>query len=198
MRAIFLALVSPDILSGGEILIMPNAKVLAQKKEIVAGLVEKLKAAQGGVILDYKGITVENDTKLRRELRNAGVEYAVVKNTLLRFASNEVGFGELDQHLNGTTAIAISATDAVAPARIICKFAKENDDVLKVKAGFVDGKVIDTAGVKALADLPSKEVLIAKALGGLNAPISGFVNVLNGNIRGLVVALNAIAEKQAS
>lgn len=177
---------------------MPNEKILASKKAVVAQLADKLKNAKAGVLLDYKGITVENDTKLRHQLREAGVEYAVVKNTLMRFASNEVGFEQFDQHLNGTTALAISMTDPVAPAKIICSFSKENDDVLQIKAGFVDGKYIDKAEVKALAELPPKEILIAKTLGGLNAPISGFVNVLNGNLRALVIALNAVAQKQAS
>ncbi len=177
---------------------MPNAKVLETKKAMVAELADKMKNAKGGVLVDYKGINVDQDTKLRRAMREAGVEYSVIKNTLIRFAANEVGFEELDPLLNGTTSVAISLTDPVAPAKIISEFVKTNKDVLKVKAGFVEGKVIDVQGVSALAELPSKEVLIAKVLGGFNAPISGFVNVLNGNIRGLVVALNAIAEQKAN
>ena len=177
---------------------MPNQKVLEEKKAAVAQLAEKLRNAKAGVILDYKGITVDNDTKLRHKLREAGVEYAVIKNTLMRFASNEVGFEQLDEHLNGTTALALSMTDAVAPAKLICEFSKENDDILQIKAGFVEGRCIDKAEVKALSALPSKEVLIAKTLGSLNAPISGLVNVLNGNLRALVIALNAVAAKQAS
>ncbi len=174
---------------------MPNANVLKEKQAIVAELAEKMRSASAGVLVDYKGITVENDTKLRRELRQAGVEYAVVKNTLTRFAAKEVGFDALDEHLNGTSALAISPSDPVAAAKILCEYAKKNDK-FKIKAGFVDGKLITAEEVKALADLPPKEVLIAKVLGGFNAPISGFVNVLNGNIRGLAVALNAILEQK--
>lgn len=173
---------------------MPSEKVLSEKKLIVAELARKL-GAPSGVFVDYNGITVEQDTILRRELRAAGVEYSVVKNTLTRFAAKEVGLEGLDEILNGTTALAVSTDDMIAPARILAKFASENPN-FKIKIGFVEGKVIDAAGVEALAKLPSKEVLIAKVLGGFNAPISGFVNVLNGNIRGLVVALNAIAEKK--
>lgn len=176
---------------------MPSAKVLESKKKIVEDLSQKLKNANSGVLVDYKGITVADDTKLRADMRKAGVEYAVVKNTLTRFACKEAGLTGLDDILNGTTALAISLTDPVAPAKILSEYAKKNEK-FKIKAGFVDGKVIGVDGVKALAELPPKEVLIAKVLGGFNAPISGLVNVLNGNIRGLVVALNAIAEKQAN
>lgn len=176
---------------------MPNAKVLEQKKAIVTEMVDKLKNATAGVLVDYKGITVADDTALRIKFREAGVDYAVVKNTLTRFAANQVGFEGLDPVLNGTTALAVSFTDPVAPAKVIAEFAKGKEN-FKIKAGFVDGKIISVNEVKALAELPSKEVLISKVLGGLNAPISGFVNVLNGNIRGLVVALNAIAEKKSN
>jgi len=177
---------------------VPNAKVLEEKQKIVKELAEKMKTASAGVLVDYKGITVEADTKLRREMREAGIEYAVVKNTLTRLAAQEIGFDGLVPFLNGTSALAVSKNDAVAPAKILNAFAKKSGDKFKIKAGFVEGKVIGADGVKSLADLPPREVLIAQVLGGLNAPISGFVNVLNGNIRGLVVALNAIAEKKAS
>jgi len=176
---------------------MPSEKVLQQKKEIVQQLVEKLKTASAGVLVDYRGLTVEQDTELRRELRKAGVEYKVVKNTLTRFAAKKVGFDELDPKLNGPTSLALSYDDPVAPAKVLVEFSKKNEK-LEIKAGFVDGKVIDISEIKALAELPSKEVLIAKVLGGFNAPISGFVNVLNANLRGLAVALNAIAEKKAA
>jgi len=174
---------------------MPNAKVLSEKQAIVAELKEKVTAAVAGVLVDYSGITVSEDTELRRKTREENVDYAVVKNTLTRFAAKNVGLEGLDEILNGTTALAISTTDMIAPAKILVEFAKKNPK-FKIKKGFVEGKVIDANGVTALAELPSKEVLIAQVLGGLNAPISGFVNVLNGNIRGLVVALNAIAEKK--
>lgn len=176
---------------------MPSEKILEQKKQIVAELTEKLKSACAGVIVDYKGINVADDTKLRKELREAGVDYFVVKNTLLSRAAKEAGIEGLDPVLEGTTALAVSMEDHVAAARILCKFAEKNKSI-KTKAGFVEGKVIDVAEVENLAKLPSKEVLIAQVLGGLNAPITGFVTVLNGTMKGLVVALNAIAEKQSA
>ena len=174
---------------------MPNAKVLEEKRALVAALTEKMKNASAGVLVDYKGINVADDTKLRRDLRNAGVEYAVIKNTMLRFAVDELGLKELEQHLQGTTALATSEKDPVAAAKILTEFAKKNDK-FTVKGGFVDGKALTTAEVAALAELPSREVLIAKVLGGFNAPISGFVGVTSGLLRGLCVALNGIAEKK--
>ena len=176
---------------------MPNAKVLEQKKGIVANLAESMKNAQAGVLVDYKGINVASDTKLRTKLREAGVEYKVVKNTLLTFAAKEIGFDALTDVLNNTTALAYSTTDMVAPAKILSEYVKESKGKFTIKAGFVEGKVISAKEVAALAELPSKEVLIAQVLAGFNAPISGFVNVLNGNLRGLAVALNAVAEKKA-
>jgi large subunit ribosomal protein L10 len=180
-----------------EVNILPSEKILEQKKALVASLSDKLKNSCAGVIVNYKGINVSDDTKLRKELRESGVEYFVVKNTLLQRAAKEAGLDGLEPVLEGTTAIAISKEDHVAAARILCKFADEND-FFKAKAGFIEGKVISEAEVNNLAKLPTKEVLVAKALGGLNAPISGFVTVLNGTIKGLVVALNAIAEKQSA
>ena len=177
---------------------MPSAKILEEKKAVVATLAEKMKTASSGVLVDYKGINVADDTVLRAKMREAGIEYAVIKNTLIRFAANEAGLADLDSVLSGTTAVAISMDDPVAPAKLVKEFAKKNENIFNIKAGFVDGKVLDAAGVNALADLPSREVLIAKMLGSMQAPISGFVNVLNGNLRGLVVALNAIAEQKAS
>ena len=120
---------------------MPNASVLEQKKAVVVELVEKLKAAQAGILVDYRGLTVEEDTKLRAKLREAGVEYKVVKNTLTRFAIKELGYDELDEQLNGPTSLAISSEDPVAPAKVISDFAKTNEN-LTIKAGFLDGKVI--------------------------------------------------------
>lgn len=175
---------------------MPSEKTLQQKKAVVKELSEKVKAAKAIVLADYRGLTVEQDTELRNALRKAGVEYKVVKNTLTRFAAKENGLDGLDSFLNGPTAMATSETDPVAPAKVLAEYAKKYDK-LELKAGVVEGKVIDVNGIKALAELPPREVLIAKVLGGFNAPISGFVNVLNGNLRGLAVVLNAIAEKKA-
>lgn len=150
---------------------MPNAKVLEEKKALVASLVEKIKNSPAGVLVDYKGITVEDDTKLRRDMRAAGVEYAVIKNTMIRFACNELGFEALDEHLNGTTALAISMTDdVVAPAKILGEFAKKHEN-FKIKAGFLEGKVIGEAEVQKLANMPNKETLIAQVLYSFNYPI---------------------------
>ncbi|MBE7012488.1 MAG: 50S ribosomal protein L10 [Ruminococcaceae bacterium] len=156
---------------------MPSEKVLEQKKVTVAALIEKLKAAQAGVLVDYRGLTVSEDTELRRKLREAGVEYTVVKNTLTRFAAKEVGLEELDEMLNGPTSLAISDSDPVAPAKIISDFAKKNDKI-EIKAGFLDGKVISLDEVKTLANTPSRDTLIAKIMGSLNAPISDLVRTL--------------------
>lgn len=156
---------------------MPSAKVLEQKQQIVSDLTEKLQTAVAGVLVDHRGLTVEEDTALRRELREAGVEYSVVKNTLTRFAAKNVGFDELDPILNGPTALALSFSDVVAPAKVLCGFAKKNEK-LEIKSGFMDGKVISLDEIKALADTPSKEVLIAKIMGSLNAPVSKLVRTL--------------------
>lgn len=173
---------------------MPSEKVLEQKKQIVASVAEKLGKACSGVIVDYKGINVADDTQMRKQLREAGVDYFVIKNTLLRRAADQVGL-DINSHLEGTTAIAIHETDYTSAARILCKFAEDHDN-FSVKCGFVDKEILDVAGVNQLASLPSREELVAKALGGLNAPISGFVHVLNANLTGLVRALSAIAEKK--
>jgi large subunit ribosomal protein L10 len=175
---------------------VPSDKILAQKKGIVKELSEKIQAAKTIVFVDYRGLTVQQDTELRNALRKAGVDYKVVKNTLTKFAANENGLNELDPHFNGPTAMALSDTDVIAPAKVMAEYAKKYEK-LEIKAGVVEGKVFDVEAIKALAALPSKEELIAKALGSMKAPINGLVNVLNGNIRGLVIALNAIAEKKA-
>lgn len=175
---------------------MPSEKILEQKKQLVATLSEKLKTSVSGVVVDYKGITVADDTKLRKELREAGVEYFVVKNTLLSRAADDAGLDGIKGVLEGTTAIAISPSDYTSAAKILCAYA-EKSETFNIKSGFADGIVLDADGVKELSKLPSREELVAKALGGLNAPIAGFVHVLNANLRGLACVLNAIAEKQA-
>ncbi len=176
---------------------MPKEITLNQKREVVDNISSKMKAAKAMVFADYRGLTVEQDTELRSALRKAGVEYKVVKNTLTRFAAKENGLEGLDTYLNGPTAMASSDNDPVAPAKVLSEYAKKYDK-LELKVGVVEGRIIDINEIKALAELPPREVLIARVLGGFNAPISGFVNVLNGNIRGLVVALNAIAEQKAN
>jgi len=175
---------------------MPNAKVLEEKKQMVADLTAKLKKAAGGVLVDYQGINVEQDTKMRTELREAGVDYFVFKNTLARLAVKECGFDALLPVLVKMTAIAVCENDPVAPAKILTAYASKIE-TFNIKAGFVEGEVIDVAGVNQLATLPSKEELVAKMLGSLQAPIYGIVSVLNGNLRGLACALQAIHDKKA-
>lgn len=176
---------------------MPSKQILEAKKVIVSNLTDKIANSKTLVLVDYRGLTVEQDTELRVALRKAGVKYEVVKNTLTRFAMNNNGYSELDTYLNGPTAIAYSYEDVLAPAKVIAEFAKKFEH-LQIKVGIVEGKIFAEDEIKALAELPSREELIAKVLAGFNAPITGFVNVLNGNLRGLVVALNGIAEKKAS
>ena len=163
---------------------MPNAKILNEKKAVVEQLTETLKSASSGVLVDYKGITVAEDTALRQELRENRVEYSVVKNTLVRFAINNVGMEELDEVLNGTTSLAVSKDDPIAPMRIINKYAKQMGDRFNIKAGFMDGKVIPLADVAALAELPSKDALLGQVLGMMLAPITS-----------LAIVIKAIAEK---
>lgn len=157
---------------------MPNAKVLSEKQAIVAELAEKMKTATSGVLVDYKGITVEDDTKLRSELRKANVEYSVVKNTLVRFAANQIGFEELDGVLHGTTAMAVSMEDPTAPARLLADFAKTHDKIFNIKAGFLEGKVVDVATVESLAAIPPKDILLATVLGTMMAPVAAFARVI--------------------
>ena len=163
---------------------MPNAKVLSEKQAVVAALTEQLKNASSGVLVDYKGITVAEDTALRTELRQNEVQYGVVKNTLVRFALNNVGLEGLDDVLNGTTSLATSAGDPIAPMRVVNKYVKQLNDKFVIKGGFMDGKVISLEEIRALAELPSKEVLQAQALGMMLAPITS-----------LAIVLKAIAEK---
>ena len=158
---------------------MPNAKILSEKQAIVAELTEKLQNASSGVLVDYKGITVAEDTALRVECRNNELDYAVVKNTLLRFATKNVGLEEMDEALNGTTSLALSNGDPIAPMRVINKFAKQfNGSKFVIKAGFMDGKVRPLDEIMALAELPAKDVLQAQVLGTMLAPITSLAIVL--------------------
>lgn len=169
--------------------------VLEQKQQVVEEIREKISKSQAVVLVDYRGLNVEEVTELRKKYKEAGVDYKVYKNSLMRFAFKNAGLEDFNEFLTGPNAIAFSFDDPVAPAKITDEFAKDHKN-LEIKAGIVDGKIIDIEEIKALAELPSREVLIAQVLGGLNAPITGFVNVLQGNIRNLVYALNAIREKQ--
>ncbi len=166
---------------------MPNAKVLSEKQAVVADLTNKLQNAAAGVLVDYKGITVAEDTALRAELRKNNVEYAVVKNTLLQFAVNNCGMNELDSLLNGATALAICHDDPVAPARVVNDFAKKIEGRFEIKGGFMDGKPMPLDEVLALANIPPLPILQAQVLGTMLAPISG-----------LACVLKQIAEKQGT
>ena len=156
---------------------MPSAQVVERKQQIVSDLSDKLKNAQACVIVNYAGITVENDTALRKELTAAGVNYSVIKNTLIKRACENSGFEDLTGVLEGMTAVATSDTDPVAAAKILSKYA-EKIESFEIKAGFVDGKILDKDGVDQLAKLPSKEVLIGKVLGSLQSSLYSLAYVL--------------------
>ena len=160
---------------------MPSNKVLEAKKQIVEELAGKLQTAVSGVLVKYEGITVADDTALRTALRKAGIEYSVMKNTLTGRACEMVGYGDMKQYLSGMTAIAISQDDAIAPAKIMKEYADKIPS-FEIKAGFVDGGVIDQAGVEALAATPSKEVLIGKMMGSLMSSLYSFAYVLQAKI----------------
>ena len=162
---------------------MPSKSILEQKQAIVADLAEQLKNSPAGVVVNYQGITVEDDTKMRKALRNAGVNYMVMKNSLTGRACDEVGLSDMKQYLTGMTAIAIGTDNAVAPAKVLKEYA-EKIESFNILAGYLDGKVVDVETVKQLADIPSKEVLIAKLLGSIKSPLYG-----------LAYALQAVVDK---
>ena len=148
------------------------------KKPIVDEISANIKDAQSVVLVDYRGLTVEQDTELRRKLREAGVTYKVYKNTFMNFAFKGTDFEALSEYLEGPSAIAIATEDATAPARVLSEFAKTADK-LEIKAGVVEGTVYDANGMKAIASIPSREVLISKLLGSLQSPITNFARVMN-------------------
>ena len=160
---------------------MPSNKILEEKKQVVESLAAKMQTAASGVLVKYEGITVADDTALRAALRKAGVEYSVVKNTLTGRACDIAGYGDMKQYLSGMTAIAISQDDPIAPAKIMKEYADKIPS-FEIKAGFVDGGVIDQAGVEALAATPSKEVLIGKMMGSLMSSLYGLAYVLQAKI----------------
>ena len=164
---------------------MPSTSVLEAKKQIVTELKGKVSASVAGVIVDYKGISAENDTKLRKELREAGIEYSVIINSLLRFAIEGTDLEGMTKVLEGTSALAISNEDPIAAARILNKFAKSSNGTFTIKSGYMDGKVLDATEVVAIADLPSKEGLIQMLL-----------SVLVSGPRGLAIALNEVAKSK--
>lgn len=174
---------------------MPSEKVLEAKKAQVAEVIEVLKGAQTGVVVDYRGLTVEEDTALRTKLREANVKYFVMKNTLLLRAAKEVGLEALEEALHGPTAIAVSSEDAVAPAKVLSDFAKENEK-LEIKSGFMDGAVMSLDEIKKLASTPNLETLIAKMMGSLNSSISALARTLAAIADGGVEIADLIAKKQ--
>lgn len=165
---------------------MPSAQVLESKKARAAVVTDLIKNSSAGVLVDYRGITVEEDTQLRKELREAGVTYFVEKNTMLRIALKEAGHDDLCSVLEGTTAIAVCDHDQTAPARILGKFAEAHDDKFTLKAGYVDGVIYDAKGVEALSKIPSKETLLAQLVGSLQGPMQK-----------LAATLKALADKKA-
>lgn len=152
---------------------MPNAKVLSEKQAIVEALAQRIQGASAGVFVDYKGITVAEDTALRTELRRDEVNYTVVKNTLTRKALDKLGMEGLDSILNGTTSLATAENDPIAPFRIISDYSKKLGDRFNIKAAFMDGKILSESEIAEISELPSKDALYAKVLGTMIAPITG-------------------------
>ena len=164
---------------------MPNAKVLSEKQAIVEALAERIKGASAGILVDYKGITVSEDTALRTELRKDAVDYTVVKNTLTRIAIDKVGMNELDPVLNGSTSMATSTEDPIAPFRIISDYSKKLGDKFNIKAAFMEGKILNEQEIAELSTLTSKNDLYSKLAGSLNAIMGG-----------LAVALSEVVEQK--
>ena len=152
---------------------MPNAKVLSEKQAIVEALAQRIQNASAGVLVDYRGITVAEDTALRAELRKEAVDYSVVKNTLTRKALDKLGMSDLDHVLNGTTSLATAEKDPIAPFRIISDYSKKLGDRFNIKAAFMEGKVLNDSEIAEMAELPGKDALYAKVLGTMIAPITG-------------------------
>lgn len=175
-------------------------KTKAQKQAQLVEIQQVLAEAKSAVLVNFRGLTVAEDTELRRKVREAGARYTVYKNTLIALAVKESGLEALDPVLEQNTAVCSSAEDAVAACKVICDFAKTHDK-MQIKAGVVDGKVVTADEVKAIASLPPKEVLVAKMLGSLNAPVAGLVRTLNGTMAKIVYALDAVRaakEKQSA
>ncbi|MEG1515514.1 MAG: 50S ribosomal protein L10 [Clostridia bacterium] len=172
------------------------SKNFENKKLVVADIKARFEQAQSVVLLDYRGLTVAEDTELRSQCRAAGVEYAVLKNTMIELAVQQLGITGLEGYLKGPTAVAFGMTDAVAPAKVLTDYIKKSKKT-QIKCGVVDGQTLDAAGVQVLSELPPKEVLIAKMMGSLNAPITNFVGVLSATLRSLVYAIDAVRKQKA-
>ena len=165
------------------------------KKVVVAEITEKIKASKSVVFVDYNGLTVAEVSALRNKCREAGCEYKVYKNTLVRKAFNDLGFKDFDADLNGPTAIAFGS-DETGAAKIMSAAAKDYEKKITLKSAFVDNSYVDKNGVKALATMPSKEELLAKLLGSLQAPVANLAGVLNNMLAALPRALSAVAEQK--
>jgi len=169
--------------------------VQEKKKKVVEEIKNKISESQTVILTDYRGLNVSQINDLRNRLSQEGIEYTVVKNTLTRIAAREAGFEDLTSLLEGPTAIAYSKEDPVAPAKILSGFAKENDK-LEIKGGLLEGKIIDLIQIKSLADLPTREVLLAKVIGGMQAPVYGMAYAMQGLLLKTVYALKAISEQK--
>jgi len=167
----------------------------AEKKAEVKVIQEHLKESVCVVLTDFRGLNVDELAELRKKLREKRADYKVVKNRLTKIAANNLDLSDLGDYLTGPTALVMSVEEMISPAKIVYDFAKEHE-ALKIKGGILEGEIVDSAKIKALASLPPKEELLAKMLGNLNGPIVGFVNVLNGPLRGLVGVLSAIADQK--
>jgi large subunit ribosomal protein L10 len=168
-----------------------------EKEKVVQELAKRLAETDGAFLADYRGINVDQATRLRRELTQAGVEYRVVKNNLIKLAAKGTSAEPLQAFCAGPTAIALAGADPVAPAKILSKFAKDVQ-AFELKAGVLGGKLLSVADINALADLPSRDELLAKALASMNAPVSNFVGTLAAIPRSLVQVLNAIGQSKAA
>jgi len=161
-----------------------NQSVLEQKKQVVSEIAEKIRKAKSVVLVEYKGLTVEKANELRNKCREAGVEYKVYKNTLMRFAFEELGYNDMSVNLEGPNAIALSYEDEVSAAKVTNDFAKNSNDTITLKAGIAEGKIMNAEEIKALASVPSREILLGQLAG-----------VLQGNIRNLAYMLDQISKK---
>lgn len=174
-----------------------NEITINAKKELVSEIQEKFGKAQSVILYDYIGLTVAEVTELRNQMRAANVEYKVLKNTMIKRAADELKIEGLDGYLNGPTAVAIGYDDPVAPAKVLSEFIKKTKKT-QIKGGVLGTQVIDVKKVENLAALPSKDELVAKMLGSMNAPITGLVMCMSGVVKSLLYALNGIAEKKAN
>ncbi len=167
------------------------------KEKMMEEITEELKQAELVVVTNYRGLNVQSINKLRGELRKEDCRYKITKNTMNRLACRKAGFDELESFFEGPVAIAYSSADPVAAARVFKDFVKENE-ALEIKGGMLSGQLLDPAAIKALGDIPSREVLLARVVGGFQAPISGLVGALHGNLRNLAYALDAVRQQKES